>query len=108
MSQRPLTCPPLTSAGPAGARSSTNFFSNRKLVTTHFLRRKRECEKSDDLDLRDHLGGPVHGVAGQPGGDHGAAIDTRSSALLAGGAAMDGERIHADLRGAAADGCGAW
>ena len=54
------------------------------------------------MDLRHYLGRAVHGLAGQPRGDHGAAVDPGAPARLARGAAVDGERLHAHLRGAAA------
>ena len=54
------------------------------------------------MDLRRDLGGLVHGLARQPGGDDRAALDPGSPARLAPGAAVDGQRLHPHLRGAAA------
>ncbi len=62
-------------ASSAAAPARTNFFSAHKLVTTHFLERHDDRQTTHPVDLRGHLGGPVHGVTRQPRGDHRAAVD---------------------------------
>ena len=55
------------------------------------------------LDVRDHLGRALHGLARQPRRDDGAPGDPHRSRRLARAARVDGQRLHADLRGAAPD-----
>ena len=81
---------------------AAGIFFDRKLVTTHFFRRQAKMTRRRSMDLRDHVGRAVHGVARQPRGDHGTALDPGAPACLARGAAVDGQRVHADVRRAAA------
>src|SRR3954462_8189063 len=49
------------------------------------------------------LGGVVPGGLGLPGGGDGADLDRTRSRLVPGRPGVDGQRLHAELRGAAAD-----
>ncbi len=56
------------------------------------------------MDVRRHERRGVHGVAGQPCRDYRAARDQAGPGRLAAGPRVDRQRLHPDLRGAAADG----
>ena len=68
------------------------------------MRVSEMTEGDDDLDVRRHGRRGVHGVARQPRRDHRAARDQGRPRGLPVGPRVDGQRIHAHLRGAAADG----
>ena len=57
---------------------------------------------ANDLDIRDHLGRAVHGLARQPRRHDRAPRDPHGSRGVARGPRMDGQRVHAHLRRAAA------
>ena len=90
---------------PQDQRLEPLFFRNE--VSDHSIhsrsRRRNEMKNSHDLDVRDHLDRALHGHARQPRRDHRAAGDPARPACLDRAARVDGERLHPDLRRAAAD-----